>query len=48
MAAALEATTRDLDQQMGMAADDSQFLTFLLGEEEYGVEILRGAEVQGH
>src|SRR3989338_1259265 len=48
MAAALEATTRDLDQQMGMAADDSQFLTFLLGEEQYGVDILRVQEIKGY
>lgn len=48
MAATLEATTRDLDEQIGVAADGSQFLTFLLGEEQYGVDILRVQEIKGY
>lgn len=48
MAATLEVTTRDLDEQIGVAADGSQFLTFLLGEEQYGVDILRVQEIKGY
>ena len=29
-----------LNSQIGFATDGSQYLTFTLGEEEYGVEIL--------
>ncbi len=32
----------------GLAADGSQFLTFLLEEEEYGLEILRVQEIKGY
>jgi purine-binding chemotaxis protein CheW len=48
MAATLEATTRDMSEQIGVAADGSQFLTFLLGEEQYGVDILRVQEIKGY
>jgi purine-binding chemotaxis protein CheW len=48
MATALESTTRESDQQIGMAADGSQFLTFCLGDELYGVDILRVQEIKGY
>jgi len=48
MATTLEATTRDMSEQIGVAADGSQFLTFLLGEEQYGVDILRVQEIKGY
>jgi len=48
MAAAFESTTRESEQQIGMAADGSQFLTFCLGEELYGVDILRVQEIKGY
>ncbi|MBX3325110.1 MAG: chemotaxis protein CheW [Nitrospira sp.] len=47
-AAALETTTKELNQQIGLTSDDSQFLTFNLGEELYGVDILRVQEIKGY
>lgn len=47
-AAGLETATRELNQQIGGTADDSQFLTFVLGEELYGVDILRVQEIKGY
>lgn len=37
-----------LNQQIGLATDGSQFLTFTLGSEEYGVEILGVQEIKGY
>jgi purine-binding chemotaxis protein CheW len=37
-----------MSEQIGVAADGSQFLTFLLGEEQYGVDILRVQEIKGY
>jgi purine-binding chemotaxis protein CheW len=34
--------------QISRAADGSQYLTFRLGEEEYGVEILKVQEIKGY
>ena len=48
MTASTEAATRELNQQIGLATDGSQFLTFLLGEELYGVDILRVQEIKGY
>lgn len=48
MAAALEVTTKELNQQIGLTTDGSQFLTFQLGEELYGVDILRVQEIKGY
>ncbi len=48
MAAALETTARELNQQIGLTTDGSQFLTFQLGEELYGVDILRVQEIKGY
>ena len=47
MAPAVEAP-RDLDRRVGMATDGSQFLTFSLGDELYGVDILRVQEIRGY
>lgn len=48
MAAAVEPVSKELNQQIGLAADGSQFLTFNLGEELYGVDILRVQEIKGY
>lgn len=48
MAAAVEHTTKELNQQIGLTTDGSQFLTFQLGEELYGVDILRVQEIKGY
>lgn len=37
-----------LDQQMGFSTDGCQYLTFTLGEEHYGAEILRVQEIKGY
>ena len=46
--ATLETATKELNQQIGLTADGSQFLTFNLGEELYGVDILRVQEIKGY
>jgi len=38
----------DHDRPTGLAADGSQFLTFQLADEEYGLEILRVQEIKGY
>jgi len=47
-AATIETATRELNQQIGLTADGSQFLTFQLGDELYGVDILRIQEIKGY
>ena len=47
-AATLETTKRELQQQIGLATDGSQFLTFQLGEELYAVDILHVQEIKGY
>jgi purine-binding chemotaxis protein CheW len=37
-----------LSSQIGFATDGGQYLTFRLGEEEYGVEILKVQEIKGY
>jgi purine-binding chemotaxis protein CheW len=37
-----------LSNKISFAADGNQFLTFRLGEEEYGVEILKVQEIKGY
>ena len=37
-----------LSSQISFAADGSQYLTFTLGEEEYGIEILKVQEIKGY
>ncbi len=41
-------TTREPNQQIRPTSDGSQFLTFNLGEELYGVDILRVQEIKGY
>ena len=48
MAAAVETATKELNQQIGLTTDGSQFLTFQLGDELYGVDILRVQEIKGY
>jgi len=48
MATATETTSTDLDRQVGLSTDGSQYLTFILGEEHYGVDILRVQEIKGY
>jgi purine-binding chemotaxis protein CheW len=48
MAAAVETAAKELNQQIGLTTDGSQFLTFQLGEELYGVDILRVQEIKGY
>jgi purine-binding chemotaxis protein CheW len=47
-AATLETATKELNQQIGLATDGNQFLTFQLGDELYGVDILRVQEIKGY
>lgn len=47
-AATLESVTKELKQQVGLTTDGSQFLTFNLGDELYGVDILRVQEIKGY
>lgn len=46
--ATLESATKELNQQIGLTTDGSQFLTFQLGDELYGVDILRVQEIKGY
>ena len=46
--AATKSATRDLTQQAALTTDGNQFLTFNLGEELYGVDILRVQEIKGY
>ncbi len=43
-----ETSAKTVNQQIGMATDGSQFLTFNLGEELYGVNILQVQEIKGY
>ena len=47
-AATLETATKELNRQIGLTTDGSQFLTFQLGDELYGVDILRVQEIKGY
>lgn len=47
-AATLETATKELNQQIGLTTDGNQYLTFQLGEELYGVDILRVQEIKGY
>ena len=40
-------TTEDLTQEPDLTTDGSQFLTFTLQDEEFGIEILRVQEIKG-
>lgn len=48
MATAAAADTKESVQQIGIDTDGNQFLTFQLGEELYGVDILRVQEIKGY
>lgn len=48
MAAAVAAVTKGSEPQVGVDAEGSQFLTFCLGDELYGVDILRVQEIKGY
>lgn len=47
-ASTLESATKELNQQIGLTTDGSQFLTFQLGDELFGVDILRVQEIKGY
>ncbi len=48
MATATQIGTGDADKQVGLASDGCQYLTFIIGEEQYGVDILRVQEIKGY
>lgn len=48
MATAVATATKESAQQVGVDTDGNQFLTFQLGEELYGVDILRVQEIKGY
>ncbi len=48
MATAVETHTPAVQQGIGLATDGNQYLTFILGEEHYGVDILRVQEIKGY
>lgn len=48
MATAVATATKESTQQIGIDTDGNQFLTFQLGEELYGVDILRVQEIKGY
>ncbi len=47
-AVAADSAVKDLQEQASLSTDGSQFLTFSLGEELYGVDILRVQEIKGY
>ncbi len=47
-AVALDTTGKERSQQSGETTDGSQYLTFQLGGEVYGVDILRVQEIKGY
>jgi len=48
MATAVETAKKESVQQVGVETDGNQFLTFQLGDELYGVDILRVQEIKGY
>ena len=48
MATAVATATKESTQQTGIDTDGNQFLTFQLGDELYGVDILRVQEIKGY
>lgn len=48
MATAVETSASETDKQGGIATDEAQFLTFTLGDQSYGVDILRVQEIKGY
>lgn len=48
MATETEGIAMVLDRQVGFSTEGCQYLTFILGEEHYGVDILRVQEIKGY
>ncbi len=48
MSTGIEKARSELEQLSGLATDGSQYLTFTLGDEHYGVDILRVQEIKGY
>ncbi len=48
MAVAVEPATKEPNHPVGPTTDEGQFLTFSLGDELYGVDILRVQEIKGY
>ncbi len=48
MAAHSDTATKELHQEIGLASDCGQYLTFTLGDEHYGIDILRVQEIKGY
>jgi purine-binding chemotaxis protein CheW len=48
MATAVETAKKESAKQAGVETEGNQFLTFQLGEELYGVDILRVQEIKGY
>lgn len=48
MASSVDSATKESNRQIGTTIDGGQFLTFTLGEELYGVDILRVQEIKGY
>lgn len=48
MTIAVETIANEASQQIGLTTDGNQYLTFTLGEEHYGVDILRVQEIKGY
>jgi purine-binding chemotaxis protein CheW len=48
MAMAVAAAAQEPGQQQGIVAEGNQFLTFCLGDELYGMDILRVKEIKGY
>lgn len=48
MAMAVATATQETGQQQGIGAEGKQFLTFCLGDELYGVDILKVKEIKGY
>lgn len=44
----MDKDTKDLNQQTKLSTNGNQFLTFSLGDELYGVDILRVQEIKGY
>ncbi len=47
-AGTLDNATKELNPQIGLTTNGNQFLTFTLGDELYGVDILRVQEIKGY
>ena len=48
MAGVTDRVVKDVSEQIGLTTGDRQYLTFSLGDELYGVDILRVQEIKGY